>query len=224
VTARDHRALTRSVSNERPESRRRGELTQERLISATLRTLRDRGYRATTARAVAQVAGVAPGVIYYHYDSVEALLLASLHDISRRRLAAYARALANATTASNIVTALATLYEEDMESGHISAIQELVAGASSSTELGREIANQIEPWIDFAERAVQRFAAGTRFESIIPARDVAFSGVALYLGMETLTHLDGDRSSVLSLLAFGQRVAPIIDLMLGKRSDGEKSE
>ena len=54
----------------------------------------------------------------------------------------------------------------------------------------------------------------TRFLELIRGEqtsDEAFAAVALYFGVETVTHLDGDRSPALSLFESGSRLAAMFD-------------
>jgi hypothetical protein len=52
------------------------------------------------------------------------------------------------------------------------------------------------------------------FESMIPARDLAFAIIALYLGMDMLGHLDGDHARAESLLDLGVRSSPLVGMLL----------
>jgi AcrR family transcriptional regulator len=196
------------------------EPARRRVIQAALRTLTEVGYGATTARSIARTGGFAPGVIYYHFDSIEDVMLAALDETSEARLAAYRVALAGVGGAGDMVERLSRLYAEDMAAGHIAAIQEMVAGASSSPELGAEIVKRIAPWLAFTEEVVRAFLAGSPFESMLPARDLAFAAVSVYLGMETLSHLDGDRSRAESLFDSARKLTPLLDMLLRPGVDG----
>ena len=44
------------------------------------------------------------------------------------------------------------------------------------------------------ESKLRALVAGSLFESMIPPRDLAFAIIALYLGIDMLSHLDGDRA------------------------------
>jgi AcrR family transcriptional regulator len=54
------------------------------LIQAAFTVLSERGYEATTIKAVAQAAGVAPGLIHYYFASKEDLLIAVVEDAAER--------------------------------------------------------------------------------------------------------------------------------------------
>jgi hypothetical protein len=51
----------------------------------------------------------------------------------------------------------------------------------------------------------------------VPARDVAFAIVALYLGTDMLGHLEGDHGRGESLLELAARYGPLADELLGFR-------
>ena len=86
------------------------------------------------------------------------------------------------------------LFEEDVRAGHITVLAELMSAAISSPEMGRQIVERLEPWIRMTQDSIARFTRGSVIEPMISPQAVAESLVALYLGMEMLHHLDGDRS------------------------------
>ena len=50
--------------------------------------------------------------------------------------------------------------------------------------------------------------------AIVPPRDVAFAIVALYLGVDMLSQLEGDQTAAESLLDLGIRYAPLAGALL----------
>ncbi|MEA2646588.1 MAG: hypothetical protein QOE92_1671 [Chloroflexota bacterium] len=196
-----------------------GGATRERIVAATLDTLSNGGFAGTTARAIARTGDFNQALIYYHFGSIEELLVAALRDFSERRLERYRAAVAGVTTLAGLVETMTRLYEEDSESGEIRAAQEIVAGSSSSAELGRRVVELLDPWTAFAEEVVTRLLAGTPFESILPAKEVAYALTALYFGVETLAHLDPDRTKTQALFTAGSRFAPLFDTLLQSGGD-----
>jgi AcrR family transcriptional regulator len=57
--------------------------TKALVRSTALRLFRERGYAATTMRAIAQEAGVATGNAYYHFASKDHLVQELYHDVTR---------------------------------------------------------------------------------------------------------------------------------------------
>jgi hypothetical protein len=125
-------------------------------------------------------------------------------------MARYQEAVERAKDLPSLLGVAADVYREDLESGHITVLAEMIAGASAVPELGSEIVKRIEPWIRFAEEAASRALGDTPFAGIAPPRDLAFGIVALYLGMELLTHLENDRGRAESLFEVVENVAGLL--------------
>ncbi len=87
-----------------------------------------------------------------------------------------------------------TIYREDLDAGYVGVLVAMIAGAATTPGLGDEVAKRIAPWTDFARTAVTGVLADSPLGAVLPADTVGFAVVALYLGMEMLTHLDGDRT------------------------------
>lgn len=61
------------------------------------------------------------------------------------------------------------------------------------------------------ESKLLELLSGSPFEAMLPAGDVAFAIVALYLGVDMLGHLEGGHARAESLLALGERYAPLLE-------------
>lgn len=48
---------------------------------------------------------------------------------------------------------------------------------------------------------------------MVPAGDVAYAVVALYLGLEMLSHLDDDPGPALALFSHARRLAPLLEFL-----------
>jgi AcrR family transcriptional regulator len=200
-----------------------GSHTRERLVEAALMTLRTRGFPGTTARAIARTGKLNQALIFYHFGSLDRLLLAALDLTSARRLARYQSALLKVRSLTEMVDVMSRLYAEDVEVGHVAAVQEMVAGGSSVPGLRSEVVARMEPWVSFADGVIKRLLEGTFLESVLPTKDFAYAAVALYFGIETLTHLNRDRTRAESLFDTSKQLAPIADAVLTSASwTGEK--
>ncbi len=187
---------------------------KQRIVKAALRTLAQEGFAGTSARAIARVGHFNQALIFYHFGGVHELLLAALDESSARRLVRYRQVLADMGSVADLARVMRQLYEEDLESGHVAAVQELVAGASAYPELRQAMARRMAPWVDLSREAVERVVRGTRFERLVPTEDLGFAITALYLGMETIAHLNGERAPARSLFDLASRFAPLADQLL----------
>ena len=201
-----------------------GSATRDRLVEAALTTLRTHGFPGTTARAIARTGKLNQALIFYHFGSLDRLLLAALDLTSRQRLARYQSVLTDVRSMTEMIDVMSRLYAEDVEVGHVAAVQEMVAGGSSVPGLRLEVVARMEPWVRFADEVITRMLKGTFLESVLPTKDFAYAAVALYFGIETLTHLDGDRRRAEALFDTGKQLAPIADAVLTSASwTGEKA-
>jgi AcrR family transcriptional regulator len=185
------------------------------LVDAAVETLKQKGYAGASARAIAEVAGSNQALIFYHFGSVANLLLAALDAVSADRLRHYGEALESVGSVGELVDAAAGIFETDLDAGYLTVLAELIAGASSSPGLGAEVAARIAPWRSFAQAAVERSFGGSLLGEALPAPEVAHAIVALYLGLEMLTHLDGDRGPARHLFARAGQLAPLLEALSG---------
>jgi AcrR family transcriptional regulator len=67
--------IAHSVSNRRSAASAQ---TREQILEAAFRTLSGKGYESTTVKDIAEEAGVAQGLVHYHFRSKQGLVLAVL--------------------------------------------------------------------------------------------------------------------------------------------------
>jgi AcrR family transcriptional regulator len=185
--------------------------TRQALIEATIETLRHQGFAGTSARAIAKQAGCNQGLVFYHFGSVVELLLAALDEVGARRRQRYAAALAQVQRPTELVAAAAAVFEEDLDNGYVTVLVELIAGASATPGLGAEVAARIAPWREFAQQAIASGLAGSPLGPLLPAAELSHAVVALYLGLELLSHLDGDRDRATALFDRAGQLAQVLE-------------
>jgi AcrR family transcriptional regulator len=82
-----------TVTNAAPRPMAKGEQTRATILDVALRLFRERGYEATTMRAIATEAGVSLGNAYYYFGSKEHLIQGYYERIGVEHAAAAAGAL-----------------------------------------------------------------------------------------------------------------------------------
>jgi AcrR family transcriptional regulator len=179
-------------------------------VEAAIETLQREGYAGTSARAIAATGEFNQALIFYHFGSVRDLLIAALDRTSDERLAAYRAAAAEAADLMELTRVAGRIFREDLASGHVKVMVELIAGASTDPELAPAIVARIEPWIAFAREEAERIGAGSPLASLAPPQDAAYAIVALFLGLEMLTHLEGDPARAERLFRLADDVAAMV--------------
>jgi AcrR family transcriptional regulator len=165
--------------------------TRRQIAEAALEALRTVGFAGATSRAIARIGGFNQALIFYHYGTLENLLLAALDLTSAERMTRYSEAIDGANTLEELMEVARRIYREDSESGHVAVISQMVAGSIARPELAKGVVERVEPWIDFCERAIRKAIAGSPVEAVLPVRELAYGAVAFYLGANLLTHLGG---------------------------------
>ena len=188
--------------------------TRSQLVDAAIETLKANGYAGSSARAIAERAGLNQGLIFYHFGSVADLLLAALDAVSARRMEQYGAAIDDVGSPSELIEVAMAIFREDLDAGYVAVLAEMIAGASSTPGLGPEVSARLGPWFAFAERAVATTVGGSSLDAVLPPSDVAYAIVALYLGLEMLTHLDGDRFRALGLFAHAKNLAGLLEALM----------
>lgn len=190
----------------RPRGRTRG-----RVVDAALEALKTKGYGGASTRAIAAIGGFQPGLIFYYFDSADDLLVEALAQSSTERLERYREAVEKAATFERLLELLADIYRDDVASGHIRVVSELVGASVSNAELAPRVVALMEPWLTLAEEAIAKVVAGSPFAEIAEPRELALAAITFYLGANLLTHLVPERADFAALLAAAQRLAPLVE-------------
>jgi AcrR family transcriptional regulator len=185
--------------------------TRERVAAAALESLKRNGYAGSSTRAIAAIGGFNPALIFYYFESLDDLLVAALAESSGERLEKYRDAVAEAGSLERLLDLLAQIYRDDVASGHIRVVSELVGASVSRPELAAPVVALMEPWLELAEATTTRVLAGSPLCELAEPRDLALAAVTFYLGANLLTHLVPQHADVERLLEAAQRLAPLIE-------------
>ncbi len=178
---------------------RRAAATRERIMEAALDTLREEGFAGTTARSIAARGSFNQALIFYHFGSVSNLLLEAFRRTSEAQVARYREAAATVTSLSDLVEIARRLHAEDLESGAVTAVTQLMAAAASDPDLGRAILDRFEEWMRLVQDALSRSVEAHPLGGIVPPREAAYAISAMFLGIELMTRLAPERSEAPAL-------------------------
>jgi len=214
--------MVRAGSASRPTGR--SEDTRRALVDAAVEVLRREGFSAATARAIATRAGCNQGLVFYHFGSVVNLLLAALDEVSDQRRQRYEEALVGVQRPSQLVDLAARVFREDLDTGDAALLVEMIAGATSTPGLGEQVKARVEPWTQFATAALHQVVGASPLAAVVEPAEIAHAVVALYLGLELLSHLDGDRAAALALFDRARHLAALADLITGSTAGPQDEE
>jgi AcrR family transcriptional regulator len=184
--------------------------TRERLMAAAIETLREEGITGATARAIAARADANQALIFYHFGSVTNLLLQAFLRTSDEQIARYRAAAEDVDSLHDLVAIARRLHDEDMESGAVTAVTQLMA-AAHEPEMNRQILERFDEWIRIVEEGLRRATADSPLAQAIPVREAAYAISAMFLGIEILTRLDPERSQAPQLFDMMANSASLIE-------------
>ena len=184
--------------------------TKQKIVQAAFDTLSSEGFAAATARSIARRGEFNQALIFYHFGTLNDLLLAALEVSGAARLTRYREEMSDANTIEQRIQTATRLYREDLDSGHITVLAEIIAGSLSEPSLGPKVIDLMKPWIDFAAEIIEGSIAGSVFEALIDPHTAAFAVVAMYLGVDLLTLLDKDDSRAEALFQSAGGLATLL--------------
>lgn len=179
---------------------------QEKILRAAVQTLAGQGFARTTARAIAQTGGFAPGVIYYHFADLDDLFIAVTRYTSEARLGRYRSETTGITDPVALMPRLRRLYDDDQAEGHVAAIAELVAAAAGNPRLAEQVKVEVARWQSYAEEVIRGLLGESPVAELVPVPEVAAAAVATYLGLEVLSHLHAEEYGPDAMFAAGMRL------------------
>lgn len=197
----------------------KGSGAEQAIIDAALEAVKTRGVAGASARTIAQIGGFGQALIYYHFGSLNGLLIAALEFTSLKRLDRYREFAETVATLEEMVSTGRQLFKEDVASGHITVLSELVAACLTHPDMGPEVMRCLEPWVDLTQGLIDRFLVGSGLEGFIDSRDAAHALIAFYMGMEMLYHLDQDAGRSDRLFAMFSKFVPLLSPMISARED-----
>lgn len=174
------------------------------LTRAAFDSLREDGFRGSTARAIAARANCNQAAIYYHFGGIEALWIHALKTSGEERLERYRERLDGETMdLSSLVAAIEELYSNDRDTGHLDVLTELMGGVTAYPDIGAGVAEVTQPWLDFVEGQVRAAAQRHKWGKFVPAEDAADMIFSMIIGLQLRSRADGrtDRAERLFRLA-----------------------
>jgi hypothetical protein len=75
------------------------------------------------------------------------------------------------------------------------------------------VATRIEPWREFARSTIESALGDSPLRAVLGPTEIAHAVVALYLGLEMLSNLDGNPEPAIALFAHAKRLATLLEAL-----------
>jgi len=191
-----------------------GDETRARIVQATLETLKTEGIVGTSARAIARAGDFNQALIFYHFGSVDELVVASVAEMSRRRMDNHAARLNEVNSLTEMVQVARELHADDLAADNMTVLTQAFAGAGGNPDLGPKLYAQLEPWSELVVETIDRVLGDVPAAAAIDKRQIAQAISALFLGIELLDDLDPERAGAEALFDTLEGLSRVLELVL----------
>jgi AcrR family transcriptional regulator len=170
--------------------------TRRRIIDAARVRLLADGYAGLSTRKVAEEAGVPLSQLHYHFGSKGGLIMALFEMENEQRLARQTRMYAQDLPLWQRYEQACDFLEDDLESGYVRVLQELLAAGWSNPQIGAAVRELLGGWIALLIE-VAREAEG-RHGPLGPftAEELATLVAAAFFGSEAMLLLGFERDAL----------------------------
>jgi len=167
--------------------------TRRRIIDAARVRLLADGYAGLSTRKVAEEAGVPLSQLHYHFGSKGGLIMALFEMENEQRLARQTRMYAEDRPLWQRYEQACDFLEDDLESGYVRVLQEMVAAGWSNSEIGRAVRDLVSQWVVLLTEVARQ--AERRLGSLGPftAEEIATLVANAFIGSEALLLLGVER-------------------------------
>ena len=183
--------------------------TRSRIVEAARRRLLADGFVGLSTRKVAEEAEVPLSQLHYHFGSKGGLVLALFEEENKRRLDRQTRMYAEDTPLWRRYEQACDFLEDDLESGYVRVLQEMIAAGWSSEQVGDAVRELLGGWFSLLAEVARE--AERRHGPLGPftADEVATLVTTSFIGSEALLLLGFDRQ-LMPIRAALRRVGLVI--------------
>jgi AcrR family transcriptional regulator len=182
-TRRSRKTLPGPHAASRP-ARSDGAGTRTLILEAARRRLIEGGYARLNVRDIARDAGVNHALIGYHFHGKQQLVLAVLDDANTRLLERQTQMYDQDAPASRKWRQACDFYDDDLRSGFVKLLMELMGASFHDEELRREFTPRMLAWHKLLEQEVEEFLRASRLELPVSARAISAWIGWFWTGME----------------------------------------
>lgn len=166
--------------------------TKQRLLDGALQTLRDKGIAGVSARTIAAATGVNQGLIFYHFGSVDQLIIEACRTSTAERLQPYRDRFAEATSLRELLAVGRELHVAEQAAGNVTVLAQVLAGAQQSKAFAAAGRDALQLWIDEIEVVLDRLLKKSPIEVAVDKPGLARGVAAAFIGIELYDGVDSD--------------------------------
>ncbi|OUZ08853.1 hypothetical protein BHE97_12015 [Aeromicrobium sp. PE09-221] len=162
----------------------KSEETKRRLVRATIASIEADGLAKVSARSIAERAGLAQGLIFYHFGSVVELIGEACLTATQERVDRYAEQFDAVDTFTGLVDLATRVRREERESGNVAILGQALAAAQTDPAMAEVSGTALDLWTDQVREVTQRVLVGSPFAELIAADELAHLVSSAFIGIE----------------------------------------
>ena len=160
--------------------------TAAQILEAARSCLLSDGYASMTTRLVAETAGVPLSQIHYHFGSKDEMILRLLAVENDQLLERQAEMFGRDLPLSKRWDIACDYLDEDLESGYVRVLHEMMAAGWSSDRIGKEVAEMLRGWSVVLNQLARDASASGLVPGHLAADEMAALTSAVFLGAESM--------------------------------------
>ena len=188
--------------------------TATKILSAARERLLVSGFSAMSTRAVADAAGVPLSQIHYHFGTKEELILSLLRNENDQLINRQRALFESAESLSHKWKVACDYLDEDIDSGYVRVLQEMIAAGYSSEPIGVAVREILSTWFNELTSVISE--AGVDL-GLLNAQGIAAPVSSLFIGAETLI-LSGHESDAVPIRLALRQIGELIQIVEGGQS------
>ncbi|HEX2904032.1 MAG TPA: TetR/AcrR family transcriptional regulator [Jatrophihabitans sp.] len=177
--------------------------TKQRLLTGALQTLRDKGIAGASARSIAGAVGVNQGLIFYHFGSVDQLIIEACRTSTAERIQPFRQRFAEVASLRELFAIGSELHDAEPAAANAAVLAQVLAGAQHSRAVAEAGRDALQLWIDEIEAALDRLLDHSPIEPAVDKAGLARGVAAAFIGVELYHGVDPAGATV-ALRAFEQ--------------------
>ncbi|WFE24747.1 TetR family transcriptional regulator [Solwaraspora sp. WMMD937] len=180
-------------------------------MDGALQAIRRYGIAGVSARTVAGCAGVNQALVFYHFGTLDELLVAACQAASAERVADYRDRFATVRSLSELLDLGRELHEQERQAGNLAVLAQMLAGAQTDERLAPAAAAALRLWTDEIELVLRRVLAGSPLAVLADPSGLARVVAAGFVGLELYEGVD--RIGADEALAALEQLAVLVDVV-----------
>lgn len=193
--------------------------TRTQILEAAGHILRADGYGALSTRKIADTAGVPLSQIHYHFGSRQGLVLALLEHEDAKLLDRQTALYASTRPLSEKWSLACDYGEEDLASGYIRLLHEMVGAAYSNADIAAALRQRLNRWYELLAGVARQAERDHGRIGPFSGEEIALLVGQSFLGLQMLLLLDAADARQLGVGALRKIGVMIAEMEKRNRDD-----